>query len=255
MRWHFLASDPASGPENMALDEALMGFASHADAAVFRVYGWSSRVLSLGRNQRARDCYDLGAAHRAGISFVRRPTGGRALLHYREVTYSAVLACDDAGAADDAYHLINEVLLRALSELGVPAVRARAKAAMPPGLRPCFDVPSEHEIEVDGRKLVGSAQWRRDGVLLQHGSILLHDDQALIGKVLRDQLTATPAAATIVDAIGREPADGEVADHLRASLGDVTGTPVETMAVDATLAAESMRLCALYSDDAWTWRR
>jgi lipoate-protein ligase A len=255
MRWHFLVSDPESGPENMALDEALMALAGRTRSAVFRVYGWSSRVLSLGRNQRARGCYDLAAARDAGITFVRRPTGGRALLHHREITYSVVMPCADAAAATSAYHLINEVLLRALVTLGVPAVRAEAVAAIPPGLRPCFDVPAEHEIALGGRKLVGSAQWRHDGVLLQHGSILVHDDQALIAELLGSESAAAPAAATIAEAIGRAPSIAEVATLIHAALGERTTEPVGALAVDEALRGDSAGLRIRYADDAWTWRR
>ncbi len=99
MQWHFLVTPPADGAENMARDEALMRWSAATGHAAFRVYGWSSPTLSLGRNQRARGCYNLDAASGRGIGIVRRPTGGRALLHHREITYSAALPCADASAA------------------------------------------------------------------------------------------------------------------------------------------------------------
>src|SRR5262245_64276589 len=103
MRWKFLESPADDGPGNMALDEALMSRATRTGEAVFRVYSWSVPTLSLGRNQRAKGDYDLGAAHERGIAFVRRPTGGRALLHDHEVTYSVTIPCDSASDADAAY--------------------------------------------------------------------------------------------------------------------------------------------------------
>ena len=83
MRWRILLSSPLPGADNMALDEALMDRARVSGEAVLRVYRWTTPTLSLGRNQRAAGLYDLQAAAAAGVTFVRRPTGGRALLHLR----------------------------------------------------------------------------------------------------------------------------------------------------------------------------
>src|SRR5438105_3851491 len=119
MRWRFFVTRPADGTYNMALDEALMRRAAQTGTATFRVYSWSVPTLSLGRNQRARDSYDEDVAKDLGVRFVRRPTGGRALLHHREVTYSATLPLADAGDARECYDFINGVLLAALARLGV----------------------------------------------------------------------------------------------------------------------------------------
>ena len=255
MRWHFLVTPPADGAHNMALDEALMRRAADSRDAVLRVYGWSAPTLSLGRNQRAKGCYNLAEAARRGVRFVRRPTGGRALLHHREITYSATLPVDDASGARAAYDFINALLLDALAALGVPARPAAAARAMAPGLRPCFDVPAEHEIAVGEQKLVGSAQWRHGGALLQHGSILVHDDQALIQDLLHEPVGVTPSAATLAAALGREPAPAELADRLAAALERATGAAVAPFAPDAVLRGQVDRLCGSYRDDAWTWRR
>ncbi len=255
MRWHFLVTPPADGATNMALDEALMHWAGASGEAVFRIYGWSSPTLSLGRNQRARGCYDLAAAHALHVAFVRRPTGGRALLHHREVTYSATLPVSDTRTASWAYDFINDVLLAGLGALGVNAGRATATRALPPGLRPCFDVPAEHEIVVGTRKLVGSAQWRRHGGLLQHGSILVQDDQALIGRVMQQPQDEPPRAATLAAALGREPSIDEVAGHLRNALERATGTAPQPLTVSREIEADTAELRAVYESDAWTWRR
>jgi lipoate-protein ligase A len=255
MRWHFLVTAPADGASNMALDEALMRRAVRDGDAVFRIYGWASPTLSLGRNQRARGCYDEAAARSLDVRFVRRPTGGRALLHHREVTYSATLPVSDATTASNAYVFINEMLLAGLRMLGVRAGMATATHAMPPGLRPCFDVPAEHEIVVGPRKLVGSAQWRHRGALLQHGSILIRDDQALIGRLMREPQGDTPRAATLAEALGREPAFDEVAGHMRQALAEATGGAPQAFTVPPDLERESARLRASYASDEWTWRR
>jgi lipoyl(octanoyl) transferase len=255
MRWHFLVSSAAGGAHNMALDEGLMRLAARSGDAVFRVYGWTSPTLSIGRNQRARGCYNLADALAMGVGFVRRPTGGRALLHHREITYSVTLPIRDADGARGTYDFVNQVLVAGLRHLGVRASRAAETVSIPPGLRPCFDVPARHEIVVGRRKLVGSAQWRHAGALLQHGSILVQDDQALIGRLMREPAAVAPLAATLADALGREPSLEEVAAELRIALAEATGAPVMDFVADAVLPHEVDRLKLSYQDDAWTWRR
>jgi lipoate-protein ligase A len=255
MRWHFFVTPPSDGARNMALDVALMRRAARTGDAVLRVYGWSSATLSLGRNQRARGVYDCDRAAAMGITFVRRPTGGRALLHHREITYSATLPAGGVAEARAAYDLITDVLLAALHAIGVPAERATGASSIPPGARPCFDLAAPREIAIGERKLVGSAQWRRDGVVLQHGSILIHDDQALIARVMRDNGATLPGAATLAEALGREPHFDEVADVIRASLARGTSQLVEPLGVDDLLETDCRDLRHTYVDDAWTWRR
>jgi lipoate-protein ligase A len=255
MRWHFHLDAPADGVSNMAMDEALMCRAAQTGEAVFRVYGWESPTLSLGRNQRARGCYDAAIAREMGVGFVRRPTGGRALLHDHEVTYSVTMPIAGASEAAEAYDFINEVLLGALDRLGVRAERAPGGDAIPPGIRPCFDVPSEREICVSGRKLIGSAQWRRDGALLQHGSILIRDDQAVISRLANTPLDGPPSAATLGSALGRDPTIEEVSRPLRESLAATVGARVEPLCPDVSLTSHFERLRPRYADDSWTWRR
>ena len=255
MRWHCLQTSASDGAFNMALDEALMRRAGRTGEAVFRIYGWSAPTLSLGRNQRARGFYDCERARGLGIAFVRRPTGGRALLHHREITYSATLPARDARAAGEAYDFINEVLLEGLRRVGVSARRASGAPAIPPGARPCFDLPSAHEIAIEDRKLVGSAQWRRDGALLQHGSILVHDDQSLIPRLMTAGGTSAPRAATLAEALGRTPSFDEVAQPLLGALASLAAQHVAPLAPDDFLDADRRDLQHSYGDDEWTWRR
>lgn len=255
MRWHSYLTPPAAGSRNMAVDEALMLRAARTGDAVFRVYGWSAPTLSLGRNQRARECYDQALARELGVQFVRRPTGGRALLHDREVTYSATLPVAHAAQARAAYDFINDVLLEGLSRLGIGASKATGTRSMRPGLRPCFDLPAEHEIVVSGRKLVGSAQWRRDGALLQHGSILVHNDQGLIARLMKDKTMAEPVAATLAHELGREPSLHDVVQPLVESLRRATGAAIPDLEPDDELNRDVDRLCDTYRGDSWTWRR
>jgi lipoate-protein ligase A len=254
MRWHFFRTAAASGTYNMALDEALMRESARTGNAYFRLYGWESPTLSLGRNQRARGQYDLESAKTLGVAIVRRPTGGRALLHNREITYSVAMPARDGAAAATAYAFINEVLLDGLERLGVKAVKATGASHAPPGLRPCFDEPSAHEIVVGERKLVGSAQWRRGGTLLQHGSILVRDDQGIIPRLMREPLDAAPAAASLGEALGWDPSLADAAEPLCAALEARIGAKTEPF--DAgPIGDEVAALQRTYADNEWTWRR
>src|SRR5438270_12912765 len=109
--WQLLHTPASDGAFNMALDEALMAHAEETSAWVLRVYSWSSPTLSLGRNQTAIGVYDLGRLATEGIAVVRRPTGGRAILHHREVTYSVVGPNAVAGDLQESYARINRLLI------------------------------------------------------------------------------------------------------------------------------------------------
>jgi lipoate-protein ligase A len=240
----------------MAVDEALMERARTTGEWTLRVYSWSTPTLSLGRNQSARGRYDLDAIERRGIDVVRRPTGGRAILHDREVTYSVTAPTSAAGELGESYARINRLLVAALRALGVGvAVAAPATRASSPGMSPCFAEPAAGELVLEGRKLAGSAQWRVDGALLQHGSILVADDQSSLAALAVGGQAPIARPATLAEALGREPSAADVAgalhDAVRAT-EDRGATPLE---IDRELRARITALVVRYSDDAWTWRR
>lgn len=176
--WRLLLDPPAPGAWNMAVDEVLLdGTAAGSAPPTLRFYGWAPPCLSLGYFQ-SFEVVDVAACRRLGVDVVRRPTGGRAILHDRELTYSVALPLRLLGtdaAVLPSYHRLSLALQRGLNRLGAPVVLAPQRAAQPsPDHGPaCFDRPSAHEILLDGRKLVGSAQVRRATAVLQHGSILI----------------------------------------------------------------------------------
>lgn len=256
MRWHLLLSPPLSGADNMALDEALMVRARRSGESVLRVYEWSSPTLSLGRNQPAAGLYDAEAARRAGVRFVRRLTGGRALLHHREITYSVTAPAPVNGSIRESYAWINRLLIDGLARLGVEAGAATGRGITPvPGVTPCFEVPSAGELVVAGRKLVGSAQWRDAGAMLQHGSMLIEDDQSLAVSLLVDPVPLPPRPATLREAMGRVPDAAEVMDALAAVLRDRGEGECSTMEIDEALAADAASARSRYLSAEWTWRR
>ncbi|MDQ6887409.1 MAG: lipoate--protein ligase family protein [Gemmatimonadota bacterium] len=255
MRWRYLLSAPLPGPDNMALDDALLARAERVGEGVLRVYAWSRPTLSLGRHQPAAGRYDVESAQALGIAFVRRLTGGRAVLHCREITYSVTAPFEEMGGLGDSYGRINRLLLAALRALGVPAEAHAPRVPAPaPGIAPCFQTPVVGEIEVGGRKLVGSAQVRRGRALLQHGSILVNDDQWLASTLLRERTEATAPAATLWDSLGRAPSLAEVGDALRDALQRLEGTEALPLAGDPELEADSRSALERYSDERWTWR-
>lgn len=144
---------------------------------VLRLYAWSPPAVSLGRHQVRERVVDERECRSMGVDVVRRPTGGRAVLHWDELTYSMVLPDSYPGlprGVVDSYRWLSRVLVRALQDLGIEAAMA-APEGRGSGTAPgsCFDTASPHEVQIEGKKVIGSAQLRRRGVLLQHGSIAL----------------------------------------------------------------------------------
>ena len=254
-RWRTLLTPPQSGVDNMALDEALMERAARTGEWICRVYAWSEPTVSFGRNQAAARHYDPARLAERRFAAVRRPTGGRAILHNHEITYSVAGPVADAGGLHESYVLINRLLVNGLGSLGIPVVVADARVqAMVPGPIPCFDHPSAGELVADGRKLVGSAQWRSEGALLQHGSILIDDDQGELAGLLREPVTAPPPAATLRELLGVPPSLSDVASAIFWAI-EREAPDVSPLIPDASLTESCARLAEHYADPAWTWRR
>ena len=265
MPLRLLLTPPLPGPDNMALDDALLARARATGESVLRVYAWAQPTLSFGRHQSARGLYAPERLAERGVDVVRRPTGGRAVLHHREVTYSVTAPVSDGdgrpeGSLRATYGRINRLLLDGLRRLGVDArLAAPAGRAPIPDGAPCFETPTEGELVVDGAagpaKLVGSAQWREDGALLQHGSLLVDDDQTWVGELATRPLPAVPPPATLRQALGRAPSLAEVADALFDAARALEDPDASALCMDPPLRAATERARERYADPAWTWRR
>ena len=173
----------------MAVDEAVLhALADGLGQPTLRFYQWDPPCLSLGYNQPWAEV-DEAACARLGYTWVRRPTGGRAILHTDELTYSVLVPVEDprvAGGIVESYRRLSTGLLAGLRNLGAEVFQAQMGAmANPDQGAVCFDTPSHYEITVTGRKLVGSAQVRRRGVVLQHGTLPLRGDLGRIFGCLR----------------------------------------------------------------------
>lgn len=255
--WRLLITPPSTGAYNMALDEALLRRAAASGEAVLRVYCWRSPTLSLGRHQLARGRYASDRLEELGIEVVRRPTGGRAVLHYREVTYSvAAPIAASQSSLRESYEQINRLLMSGLRRLGVPVeVAAPTGRAPGPDVAPCFQSPTAGELVWNGRKLVGSAQYREAGALLQHGSILIDDDQSLVSSLLVEAALDAVGPATLREILDRAPMPSEIAEALFAAVRELEDETADPLIVDHSLALDAHHLRSKYHDPAWTWRR
>lgn len=254
--WRLLLTPATGGAENMALDEALMGRARETGEWALRVYAWSRPTISFGRNEAARRHYDPERIRARGLAVVRRPTGGRAILHDREITYSVTAPVSDAGDLRASYDRINRLLLAGLDRLGVQArIADRDTRGATPGPAPCFNEPWAGELTLGGRKLAGSAQWRSNGAMLQHGSILVEDDQSVLTEFWIQPPPMIPSPATLAAALGRAPSAEDFYEALASVARELEDPCAEWLEIDDALRAHTASLVVHYADDAWTWYR
>ena len=215
--WRLILDPPAPGAWNMAVDEAILNAATRGDVPpTLRLYAWNPACLSLGYAQPISDV-DEKRLEEFGWDMVRRPTGGRAILHTDELTYSVCGPEHEPVLSGDilsSYKRLSAAILAALEHIGV-GVQALPQEKNPVSKTPepvCFEIPSNYEITANGKKLVGSAQARRQGGVLQHGTLPLYGDLARIVQVLRFPNPVSRAqaaerllerATTIQTALGR----------------------------------------------------
>ncbi len=179
--WRLLYTPPSNGAWNMAVDESILEHIYRGEAKpTLRLYSWNPPCLSLGHAQSFKDV-DVERLKSHGWDVVRRVTGGRAILHTDELTYSVTGSAEElvfAGGVLESYNRLAKALLHAVRELGL-LVEIKEDVTQNGILRHnpvCFEVPSTYEITVDGKKLIGSAQARKKEGVLQHGSLPLAGD-------------------------------------------------------------------------------
>ena len=252
--WRVLVDGPLSGAANMARDHSIAAALPPGTGTV-RFYRWSPATLSLGRNEPVTVEYRGFLRRRPEIGVVRRPTGGRAVIHDRELTYSVAMPARVFGGPRGAYRKVNEGLVEGLRGLGVDA-RAAGGRALPPDAGPCFLEPVGGEVVVGGRKLVGSAQARIGGAVLQHGSVLLVADQSpLLDGPGRKNGGVSPGPVTLSQLLAEVPSWDRLVAAFRAGFALVLGgdwRPGTLTGSEETLATE---LETRYASADWTWRR
>ncbi|MCA9882355.1 MAG: lipoate--protein ligase family protein [Anaerolineae bacterium] len=268
-QWRLIYDYPAIGAWNMAVDEAILSAVGQGDQPpTLRLYAWDPFCLSLGYGQQASDV-DLTLLREHGWDIVRRPTGGRAILHGDELTYSVALPMTHEFAKGDvvsSYRLLSQSLMYALGELGiVPQSEKQSKSNSRDNGPICFEVPSHYEITILGRKLIGSAQVRRKLGLLQHGTLPLMGDVGRIALALAfsnesARMDAVDSvrnrAITLHQALGEvvswEEAASAVAEGFRQEF-DLDLIPAELS--DAEKAHAEQLLVDIYANDHWTFKR
>ena len=270
--WRFLNTRFENAFFNMAADEAVLeSVRDGASPPVFRAFGWRPPGLSFGYAQRVEREVDLDRCRAAGVTVVRRPTGGRAVLHWNELTYSVLCRGNDpaaGGGVMEAYRRISACLVAGLRLFGVEADLVRSD---PPSIRPagepitspCFSSAARHEVVIGGRKLIGSAQRRMGDMLLQHGSLITGPEHKRIVDLLRmpsEDLKSQfvreldEGTTSLEEEMGRPVAFDDLAACLRRGFEETMGVPF----VEQPLTArEQGRIEILvkekYGTDAWNF--
>ncbi len=254
----------------MAVDEAIL--LHHAQGRVpptLRFYRWAPAAVTIGYFQDLHGSVDLAACRALGLDCVRRPTGGRAVLHEHEATYSVVISQRLlAGSIVQTYRELSAGLRAGLARLGLAAelaVAAERRAAGGRGSAACFDAPSWYELTAGGRKVAGSAQTRRHGAILQHGSIPLVFDARKVMAVLRPPRGASPdrtlavlrgRAAGLNEVLGRPLTLEEVETALAAGFAEVLGVELTEGELTPEEAETARRLVRVkYGAAGWNGMR
>lgn len=265
-KWRLIKTPALRGSTQMAIDEAILEAVGAGDSLpTLRLYDWQPACLSLGYSQPAEDV-DLERLEAHGWDLVRRPTGGQAILHTDEITYAVIGAADHpllTGSVLESYRRIAAALLATLAELGVQAHSLPAESQVSTNKGPvCFEVPSNYEITVDGRKILGSAQARRKNGVLQHGSLPLVGDLGRITDALKyadeegrasSRSRLLERAATLAEIIGKEIPWDEAAAAFRRGFEnrlDITFDLLELSKGEKSRAAELEK--EKYAHERWT---
>jgi len=267
-QWRTIITAPARGAWNMAVDEAVLESVGRGDSLpTLRLYDWFPACLSLGYAQPYSDV-DVERIRAHGWDVVRRATGGRAILHVDELTYSVIAPLDEErvqGSVLESYYRLAGALIRAVRSLGL-SVEMEENASAPGTAKGpvCFEVPSAYEIVVGGKKLIGSAQARKKEGVLQHGTFPLCGDLTRITDVLvfaDQQARAAAAQKLLARASTAESASGRVIEWQIAAQAfvkafeselDLELERGELTAVEASRAEELVE--QKYSNPVWTER-
>ncbi|GAA4863431.1 octanoyltransferase LipM [Paenibacillus vulneris] len=276
--WRFISSGLQHPAYNMAVDEAiLIAHSEGKSGPTVRFYGWNPPTLSIGYFQKSEEVH-FEQLQKEGLGFVRRPTGGRAVLHDKELTYSIIVSESYPGipsGVTEAYRVLSEGLLFGFQKLGLDAQMVhlateeeKSKYASM-GSAACFDSPSWYELVVEGRKIAGSAQTRQKQVVLQHGSILLDMDTDQLFRVLqfkneriqarlKQQFTQKAVAINdICRELGRAPVQlQDVERAFREGMAEGLNVELEESGLtEYELSLVEQLMADKYANDEWNLRR
>ncbi|WP_404408147.1 biotin/lipoate A/B protein ligase family protein [Jeotgalibacillus malaysiensis] len=267
--WYFLDSGYGTPAFNMAMDEVLMNWHSEGKIPpVLRFYGWKPAGISVGFFQKVGGSIDLENAEKYGVELVRRQTGGRAVLHDDELTYSVLVSEEHPAmpkSIKEAYLVLSKGILEGYRALGIPAdfsiPEEKQKQA---GSAVCFEEPSWYELMVDGKKAAGSAQTRKKGVILQHGSIPISMDIEKLFDLFiypsekvkeRARRAFTSRAVAINDVLEKPVTFKEVNDAFREGFIKGLDIDLEPFTPPEEMLREAAELEEKYKSEEWIYKR
>jgi lipoate-protein ligase A len=223
--WHLIVDRiPRKGSWNMAVDDFLFQSLKEEPATYLRFYRWRKPTVSIGYSQKAGKVVDKDFCRANGIDIVRRITGGKLVLHHKEVTYAVCSSDSDIFSQKlmDSYKLISEALNRGLKMMGIASHLATdTPSGYARGISPCFSHPARNEIEMAGKKIIGSAQKRTGKKFLQHGSIPIEKEEALLKSVSAlDQKEKVIKMTSLSEALGDNVDFDWAVEHFVAGMAD-----------------------------------
>ncbi|SCS22488.1 lipoate--protein ligase family protein [Staphylococcus caeli] len=273
-RWNFINTGSKDPYYNMAFDEALLNFVARGEIdPVIRFYTWDPATLSIGYFQRLTKEIDIAKVKEKDYGLVRRQTGGRGVLHDKELTYSVIVPESHPNmpsTVTEAYRVISEGLLEGFKYLGfdasfaIPRSKEEREKLKQPRSSVCFDAPSWYELVVEGRKIAGSAQVRQKGVILQHGSLLqdvdiddLFDMFIFKNERLKDKMKQAfvEKAVAINDISNRHITIEEMEEAFE--IGFKKGLNIDFKPLELTeqQQQEVLELVEKYKSDEWNYRK
>jgi lipoate-protein ligase A len=256
--WYLLREEqPLSAAENMARDEYLFNLCHEEKLGFFRLYSWKNPTFSFGVSQKISRAIHVDFIRERNCEYVRRITGGKTVLHHREITYSVASSESVFFLEHDlykSYMLISNVIVKAFRRMGQEAYLSKAKSSgLARSNNPCFSFPTLNEIEISGKKIVGSAQKRDKQALLQHGSIPIRMDYDLYALGSNSDRSFIEANMTTLSELSDEPGENLI-DYLVKSFQDFIGMNFNSYTFDKSDRDELEKIIEKYQSHDWNHR-
>lgn len=259
--WNLIVDrTPLKGSLNMAIDDYFFQSLGKRPQTYLRFYTWKKPTVSLGYSQRIFKVADVEYCQRNEIDIVRRMTGGKLVLHHKEITYSVCSSDSETFTISvaESYRLISQALMKGLERMGLkPYLADSTPDFYAKGNLPCFSYPARNEIEVLGKKIVGSAQKRVGSKFIQHGSIPLEEDGGLLKPIsFMEGKESDIRLISLSQALGRKVSFDWVVDRLKAGFSEHFGISLQPKMLSAKeMEAIQEIQKERYENKAWTFLR
>ncbi|MCX5642356.1 MAG: lipoate--protein ligase family protein [Candidatus Omnitrophica bacterium] len=225
--WQLIDTNKGTGKYNMEFDLKLLASAEKGEIPpTLRFYRWNPPAVSFGSGQKPEEEANFDFCRQNGIDIVRRPSGGGAILHEDEITYSFTGQISDHPAFQDllsSYYIIVEGLMAGLKKIGVNAEVRGGKSSGPERFIPCFALSSRHDLVVNDKKIIGSAQRRKKNAFMQHGSIPISYNPQLVTGVFPNPQDFFDKATSIAEVLGYKPEDSVIKEALAQGMEESLG--------------------------------